>query len=389
VPAGFLRPMTPHRLTGNLKTMSLPDLLQWAGRAGKTGALALRRDQLLKHILFLDGAIVGSSSNDPRDSLGQVLLSEGIITETQLKEALEEQKRSGTMLGMLLVRRGVVTESRVAAILRQKAEETVYSLFLWDDAEFDFADGERPPSDQVVVTVSVEGVLMEGLRRYDTSRRIREVLTHNRLILARGPRPLGPEIADRAFPRRVYELVDGRRTIADIILEAHASEFNVSQILFALVQRGHAVIAGEASAVSGSRAGAPADPLTLARERLGRGDAEEALEILDAARKVGVRSPALDALTEEAERYFVEKAYRHYLPPGKIPILKRPMELLFDETLRPEEVFLVSRVNGTWDLRSIMSISPLREVDALRALKRLRERGVIDLVDPAGQSKAA
>src|SRR5262245_33825965 len=95
VPAGFLRPMTPHRLTGDLKTMSLPDLLQCAGRAGKTGALALRRDQLQKRILFLEGAIVGSSSNDPRDTLGQVLLSEGVITETQLKEALKEQKRSG------------------------------------------------------------------------------------------------------------------------------------------------------------------------------------------------------------------------------------------------------------------------------------------------------
>jgi hypothetical protein len=36
-----------------------------------------------------------------------------------------------------------------------------------------------------------------------------------------------------------------------------------------------------------------------------------------------------------------------------------------------------------------MSISPLREVDALRALKRLRERQVIDLVDPAPQARIA
>ena len=36
-----------------------------------------------------------------------------------------------------------------------------------------------------------------------------------------------------------------------------------------------------------------------------------------------------------------------------------------------------------------MSISPLREVDALRALKKLRERGVIDLVDPPAQARTA
>jgi hypothetical protein len=389
--------MTPNRLTGNLATMSLPDLLQWADRSRKTGALALQRDQLVKRILFRDGAIVGSSSNDPRDHLGQALLSEGAITEAQLKEAIEAQQRTGSMLGMVLVRQGGVTEARVATTLRQKAEETVYSLFLWDDADFEFTDGERPPEDQVLISIAVEGVLLEGLRRYDTSRRIREVLPHNRLILARGGRALGREIADRAFPRRVFNLIDGRRSIADIILEAHASEFNVSQVLFALVQRGHALIAGEAAAertgladTAGSgQAGASEDLLARARERLGQGDAEGALEILDSARKEGLRSPALQALTEEAERDFVEQAYRSDLPPGKVPILKRSIELLFDESLRPEEVFLVGRVNGTWDLRSILSISPLREVDALRALKRLCEREVIELVEPVSQTKTA
>jgi hypothetical protein len=57
------------------------------------------------------------------------------------------------------------------------------------------------------------------------------------------------------------------------------------------------------------------------------------------------------------------------------------------QDLSPEEGFLVSRVNGSWDLRSIISISPLREVDALRAFKKLRERGILDLID--AQAKTA
>jgi len=129
--------------------------------------------------------------------------------------------------------------------------------------------------------------------------------------------------------------------------------------------------------------------LDSARECLARGDAESTLMILDAMRDAGFKSPEMHTLTQEAERYFVERAYRFYLPPGKVPVLKRPLESLVGEVLSPEEVFLVSRVNGAWDLRSIMSISPLREVDALRALKKLRERGVIDLLDPAAQNKAA
>jgi hypothetical protein len=120
-----------------------------------------------------------------------------------------------------------------------------------------------------------------------------------------------------------------------------------------------------------------------------RGESEEAMTLLESAHQAGLRSSELSALGEEAERYFIERAYRHYLPPGKIPVLKRPLESLMNEALSPAEMFLVSRVNGSWDLRAIVSISPLREVEALRALKRLRERGVIDLVDPSAQARSA
>jgi len=33
-----------------------------------------------------------------------------------------------------------------------------------------------------------------------------------------------------------------------------------------------------------------------------------------------------------------------------------------------------------------MTISPLREVDALRALKKLREKGIIELLEPQAKS---
>ena len=69
----------------------------------------------------------------------------------------------------------------------------------------------------------------------------------------------------------------------------------------------------------------------------------------------------------------------HYLPPKKIPVLTKPLESLTTEQLTPEEGFLVSRVTGTWNIESIVSVSPLREVDVLLTLKRLRERGILEL----------
>ena len=385
-------------LRGSLSSMALPDLLQWASRAQKTGTLVLRDERIAKRIHFLGGLVIGSSSTDPGDYLGQVLLSEGLISEEQLREAMETQARTRVMLGRILVQRGIVSEERVAAVLKHKAEETIYSLFLWSDGEFEFLDGDLPPAEQVRIKIQVEEVLLEGVRRYDTSRKIRELLPHDGLVLAHTAQALPGDIAAKPFPSRIYRLVDGRRTLADIVLEAHSSEYNVCQVLYVLVQRGYAAIAADAARTASSTvSSAPAPAIAPALEPvlasvracLTRGEAEEALALLESARDAGLRAPELNALSQEAETYFVERAYRHYLPAAKVPVLKQPLESLMGETLSPEEMFLVSRVNGSWDLRSIVSISPLREVDALRALKRLRERGVIDLVEPQAQARTA
>ncbi|OLD65985.1 MAG: hypothetical protein AUI47_00930 [Acidobacteria bacterium 13_1_40CM_2_68_5] len=379
--------MSTKGLTGSLKTMSLPDLLQWAGSGRKTGTLSLKSGPLHKKIYFQHGAIIGSSSNDTREYLGQFMLSEGIITEQQLKDAFDLQAQTKVMLGRILVKKGLVSEGKVGEILRLKAEETIYSLFLWTESDFAFLENELPPGDQVLISIKVEDVLMEGLRRYDTSKKIRQALPHNGVVLKKTAKPLPPDIASKVFPKRIHDLVDGRRTLADIILEAHASEYNVCQVLYVLVQKGYLEV-GKGAALAAARA--PADTpqalMEAAKELIKSGDSEGALVILEKARRTAGKNPEMNALIQVAEEHFIDKAYRHYLPPKKIPVLKKPLESLMSQDLSPEEGFLVSRVNGSWDLRSIISISPLREVDALRAFKKLRERGIIDLVEAQARS---
>jgi uncharacterized protein DUF4388 len=374
-------------LTGNLKTMSLADLLQWAGSGRKTGTLSLKSGPLHKRIYFQDGAIIGSSSNDTREYLGQFMLSEGIITEQQLKDAFDLQAQTKVMLGRILVKKGLVSEAKVGEILRLKAEETIYSLFLWADSDFAFLENELPPGDQVLISIRVEDVLIEGLRRYDTSKKIRQVLPHNGVVLRRTARPLPKEIASKAFPKRIYDMVDSRRTVADITLETHASEYNVCQVLYVMVQKGYLEVGKGTAPVPGRPpADSPQALVEAAKELIKSGDSEGALVILEKVRRVAGKNPEMNALIQVAEEHFIDKAYRHFLPPKKIPVLKKPLESLVNQDLSPEEGFLVTRVNGAWDLRSIISISPLREVDALRAFKKLRERGIIDLVEAQAKS---
>ena len=55
------------------------------------------------------------------------------------------------------------------------------------------------------------------------------------------------------------------------------------------------------------------------------------------------------------------------------------------EDLSPAEFFLISTIeNGSLDVKSITWVSPMREVEVLRMVKRLLDRDVIELRLPDG-----
>jgi hypothetical protein len=124
------------------------------------------------------------------------------------------------------------------------------------------------------------------------------------------------------------------------------------------------------------------DVLARVRDLMAGGEHEEALDCLAALYRQHPADDALRRLTAEAEATFIDRAYRHVVPPDKVPVLKRSMDSLTSESLSPQEFFLLSRIDGSWDVKSIIQVAPLREVDALRTLKRMREIGMIELRDP-------
>ena len=404
-------------LVGNLATMPLPDLLQWIGSAGKTGRLEIARGRVRKNILLRDGKLIGCTSDDPSDMLGHHLVARGSITEVALREALQRQQADRIPLGEALVAMGLLTRDDLRRHLEQKTEEAIFGLFVWPGGEFRFHEGPIDDPNLVAVDLRVEDVLLRGAQRLDESARIREVFVDQGVVLGPTDRAVPAEAVRSKMARSVFDLVNGERTIAEILLHSHASEFLVTKFLYELHRLGILKIvarkaiappdpeplwseaAEDKATPTLSRRGtagtatapAPAPPvpeidatdLGIARKLADRGDYEAALDILDKACKARPGDPALRALLAEAEATFVERAYRHYLPPNKIPFLTRPIESLTGENISPVEYFLVSRIDGTWDIRSIIQIAPIREVEALRTLKKLRERGILDLKDPA------
>ena len=225
-------------VSGNLKSMLPGDLLQWLSLAQKTGTLVVANQAVEKKIFFRGGRIISSASNDPREYLGQFLMSHGYLNEEELKKAMEVQQQSGILLGKILVVIGLITEADLTRLMRLKAEEEIYDVFLWTDGEFHFVDNELPEMEMVPLKIDVTGIIMEGMRRVDEWPRIRETIP-NDLFVPAVQKPIETDEEFGEAQTTILDAVDGKRTVAEIVLESRSSSFIVCSTLYPLIREGH------------------------------------------------------------------------------------------------------------------------------------------------------
>lgn len=372
-------------LSGNLRTMSAGDLLQWLSMAQKTGTLTISANAVEKRIFFRGGRILSSASTDPREYLGQFLMSHGYITEAELKKAMEVQRQSKILLGKILVMIDAIKEEDLLRLMRLKAEEEIYDVFLWPDGEFSFADGELPEVELVPLQVDITGIVMEGHRRVDEWKRIREVVADRRKVpVPHGEIPLAEFSESR---QRIIQAIDGKRTIEEIILESRSSEFNVSSTVLDLVLSGVAHITEPPKPVAPTFdiGGGDGDEdevtalLNRAQTALRSSDFEKSLRILKAAQNLDPNNQKVKNALKGAETVISSELKKGGIVETKVPKLVKPLEELSSMNFSPNEGFILSRINGIWDIGSIMKISPMRETDALLIFHKLLKEKIITL----------
>jgi len=372
-------------VSGNLKTMLPGDLLQWLSLGQKTGTLVVSNKSVDKRIFFKDGRVISSASSDPRDYLGQFLISHGFVTEPELMKAMEVQHQSGILLGKILVMIEVISEQDLLRLMRRKAEEEIYEIFLWREGEFHFIDEELPAMDMIPLQVDVTGLIMEGSRRVDEWSRIREVVPNNAMVPIES-RTINPADLDEV-QRTVVKAIDGKRTIADIELESRASSFVVCSTLHRLIREGLvrlveagekvAAVQDEAPFEEYSESDEVASLLSRAQQALKSKDYEKTQRLLKAAENLDPNQPRVRSAIKGAEAVILADLHAQGLKESRVPRLAKPIADITQMNFTPNEGFILSRINGQWDIGSLMKISPIREPDAMLIFYKLWKDGVI------------
>ena len=369
-------------ITGNLKTMQLAELLQWLGQGTKSGTLVIDNGRVEKRIFFRDGRIVSSASTDPREHLGHFLVSYGFITEEELSKAVAMQEQSKMLLGKILTSIGAITEEDLQRLLRQKAEESVYDVFSWPEGEFRFLDDQLPDHTMVPMQLEVTSIVLEGVQRIDEWKRLREAISSNKAVPVAVADLDDPKLSPGA--RQILELVDDDRTIEEIQLQTHSSEYRVSKILFEQMQRGRVKIvrprwlappddddAPAAQTQEQAEAVGAQQLLTLGKKLIQAKEFEKGLRYLRAAKSLEPDAKQVQQTLQKGEEIVTQHVQKAGIVMDAVPKLERSMTELTKLQLSPQEGFVLTRVNGSYDIRSIVKISPIPQVDALVVFYRL------------------
>ncbi|MHC4780117.1 MAG: DUF4388 domain-containing protein [Planctomycetota bacterium] len=258
--------------SGDLESFSLTDVFQKVQQNADTGKLLIDDGKRPFDIFFEDGKVRGvtPSSGDDVFLLG-ILEKRSEIPEEKLKKLLKRKTKDGPI--MAAHRAGALTDSGVKELLTFYCSERIYDLFSIDHGEFTFEEGREALELLDMVQKKFEillepgKLLFEAARRADEWKRIKNrILSSKEVFTANEKKREAVEKCEKE-EKAVFALLDGQRTVGDIVDLSPESRFTVFKSLAALVGK---------NIVRPLSAG---DATTTARRLLKEGRFEDAIRV--------------------------------------------------------------------------------------------------------------
>ncbi|MBV8879027.1 MAG: DUF4388 domain-containing protein [Planctomycetaceae bacterium] len=247
-------------IKGDVRSISLANVLQDLVTNEQTGTLAIRHKKD-RHQLFLwfdKGALklVGLGNSQGPSLLNGLLALEKIRADEAPTVTGRHTSEGGFIRGM--IKKGRVSKEDLRASCEHQMGEHLCDAFLWNDATFEFEEGE--PDDRsfdvdqldLEPRLAVEGAIMEAVRRADEWGETRKAILSQNEILVPDPARL-PKEAEPGI-RRIFALLDGERSLRDIQDLTRLGQFMLLRAAALLIRSGAARPLSAADAFERARA---------------------------------------------------------------------------------------------------------------------------------------
>lgn len=222
---------------GNIKDTSLSRLLVQLNRNRMTGTLSLTTASFTKNIYLSEGDVIFASSTYEDDRLGEMLLKAGKITVEQYDKSVEMLKSAkDKRQGAILVELGYLTPKELFWGVKYQVNEIIQSMFIPEDGDYEFRTGELPMQEVITLRISIGNLIYAGANKIVNWTRIRKEMPHTDSVLklTEDPLSLFQSIELTQQDKKILSLVDGKRTIKEIIDSSWMGSFDALKVLYVL-----------------------------------------------------------------------------------------------------------------------------------------------------------
>ena len=221
-------------MQGRLEERRLADVFLDLSKEVQTGILTIQNHPDMLTVSFLEGEVVSADAMDQalEDGLGTVLDSMDLVEPEDFAGLMAEQQAGGGAVADLLVERSFVTVEQLRAALRAHVYGVCLMLLAWREGEYKFYPGEDVSVRLGMETLSVEEILVRASGEMGDQAPLADPLPHADSVFARSVDLEEDTMAGIASEaERLFKLVDGRRTVAQLSAAAEMSEHKVVYLL--------------------------------------------------------------------------------------------------------------------------------------------------------------
>lgn len=207
----------------------------------ESGALLIQNSGIQKIVFIESGLPVFIQSNQRGESLGQVLVQQGLLSRLELDGAMQARRQSDRTLGELLVARGLLSESQLGEALVRQMEQKWFDLFHWSEGNAVHRAKARYRGPRVGLPYSRLGLLVEGIRRGMQAVQVQDQLRpdRGRLVKARDPDRVRDQLLHLEPASEVLcGLLDGSRTVDHLLREGGLEPGTAAALLWGLILLG-------------------------------------------------------------------------------------------------------------------------------------------------------
>ncbi len=222
---------------GDLRENEFAEVLSELHRWRATGALLLENAPVKKLIWLKEGAPVFVRSNLLAEALGQLLVRERMITLPECEEGLRRMHEGKRQLGTELIELGCISPANLAYALQLQVEQKLFDVFSWTEGQYRFNPRAVMPEMQVALELTTAKMLLEGIKRSYDGARVRKALGNVDQYsgaLTDDPMDRFQDMGLDPEEAQLYALIDGRRTVRELLDFGALPEEDTRRLLYAL-----------------------------------------------------------------------------------------------------------------------------------------------------------